>query len=83
VGLSNLGINHVSRVLVVVPCDYLRYYLFFVFFLYPHLSHRLWVLDLRFGEGISKREFINFINIIFGSGVKLRSKITTRKSLIS
>jgi hypothetical protein len=73
----------VSRVLVVIACDYLRYYLFFVFFLYPYLSHRLWVPDLQLGEGTSKREFINFINIIFGSGVKLRSEITTRKSLIS
>jgi hypothetical protein len=41
------------------------------------------VPDLQFGEGTSKREFINFINIIFGSEVKLRSKITTRKYLIS
>jgi hypothetical protein len=53
-GLPNLGLNRVSRVLVVVACDYLRYYLFFVFSLYPYLCHRLWVLDLIFGEGTRK-----------------------------
>jgi hypothetical protein len=68
--------------LVVVACDYLRYYLFFVFFLYPHLSHRLWCLIYDLVKEQAKREFINFINIIFGSGVKLRSEITTHRSLI-
>ena len=65
VGLPNLGINHVSGVLVV-DCDYLLYYLF-LHILYSSSLHpilRLQVPDLQVVEGTSKEESIFILNII-------------------